>query len=66
VETFEKPESFCHPTKEDGLLRSDWWPSRRALFFRNVSMGEIPPKAGRGANLPAIARCSGEVCRTPP
>jgi len=24
----------------------------RALFFRNLSMGEIPPKAGRGAKLP--------------
>jgi len=24
----------------------------RALFFRNVSMGEVPPKAGRGAKLP--------------
>jgi hypothetical protein len=23
-----------------------------ALFFRNVSMGEIPPGAGRGAKLP--------------
>jgi hypothetical protein len=27
-------------------------PSRRTLFFRNVSMGEIPPKAGRGQNSP--------------
>jgi hypothetical protein len=24
----------------------------RALFFRNVSMGEIPPEAGRGQNSP--------------
>jgi len=24
----------------------------RALFFRNVSMGEIPQKAGRGQNSP--------------
>jgi hypothetical protein len=24
----------------------------RALFFRNVSVGEIPPEAGRGAKLP--------------
>jgi len=27
-------------------------PSRRALFFRNVSMGEIPPEAGRKQNSP--------------
>jgi len=24
----------------------------RALFFRNLSMGEIPPGAGRGQNSP--------------
>jgi len=24
----------------------------RALFFRNVSMGEIPSKTGRGAGIP--------------
>ena len=24
----------------------------RALFFRNLSVGEIPPKAGRGQNSP--------------
>jgi hypothetical protein len=24
----------------------------RALSFRNVSVGEIPPEAGRGAKLP--------------
>ena len=27
----------------------------RALSFRNLSVGEIPPEAGREANLPAIA-----------
>jgi len=27
-------------------------PSRRALSFRNLLMGEIPPQAGRGAKLP--------------
>jgi len=27
-------------------------PSRRALSFRDVSLGEIPPEAGRGQNSP--------------
>jgi len=38
----------------------------RALSFRNLSVGEIPPEAGRGASLPAIASRSGEAGGTPP
>jgi hypothetical protein len=47
-EILAQPDNLYNPRKGGGLF----WAGVRALSFRNVSVGEIPPEAGRGVRLP--------------